>query len=271
MRLRPCRQREWRAPSARIKVRAASARSRTTVREYRRRGQRRRHRGRSRPAAGHRTSCNRIRPSIMAKSAPLGSQVVSKSGPSSTCGERCGPQTAIFQRRSPGLVSPRSASLRQQTLRGLLERERPIVEHVAVARLRNAAGEPVEVGVLVGVQPHHRDDRRGNAGDEDDRRGDQGRAEPARGVDRPSGRRDRRARRAAATPARNAGCRCTSPAAARSSPRAATGRPARPAEGRRDGWPQCRDRNAATSAPAAPPKPSTRKISGSLSANSVGT
>ena len=45
-----------------------------------------------------------------AKSAPRGSQVVSKSGPSSTCGERCGPQTAILQRRPSGLCSRRSAS-----------------------------------------------------------------------------------------------------------------------------------------------------------------
>ena len=41
----------------------------------------------------------------MAKSAPCGSHVVSKSLPSSTCGDRCGPQTAIRHLRPGGTLA----------------------------------------------------------------------------------------------------------------------------------------------------------------------
>src|SRR3954453_563727 len=47
--------------------------------------------------------------------------------------------------------------------RGLLERERPVVEHVLVARARNPARDAIEVGVLIRMQPGHLDDRRSNA------------------------------------------------------------------------------------------------------------
>src|SRR5690348_7956572 len=58
---------------------------------------------------------------------------------------------------------------RQEYLRGLLEREAPIIEHVAVARARDAPGKPVEGGVFVGMQPYHLDDWNGDAKDKDER------------------------------------------------------------------------------------------------------
>src|SRR5207253_8300108 len=57
---------------------------------------------------------------------------------------------------------------RQQCLRGLLEREAPIIEHVAVARARDAPRKPVEGGVFVGMQPYHFDDWNSDAQDKDE-------------------------------------------------------------------------------------------------------
>src|SRR5215472_8870001 len=56
----------------------------------------------------------------------------------------------------------------QQCLRGLLEREAPVIDHVAIARTRDAAGKPVEGGVFVGMQPYHFDNWNGDTNVKDE-------------------------------------------------------------------------------------------------------
>ena len=94
-----------------------------------------------------------------------------KSGPSATCAGRCGPQTATFHLRPCGGASCRSTELLAQAVGSLLQREPPIVQHEEIVGGADGAGDVVEVGVLIGMQPDHFTERQQQAEGEYGKRG----------------------------------------------------------------------------------------------------
>ncbi len=252
---------------------AGSAGSRTTVRGCRRRAHRPRRRARSRPAPAHRAWRSRTRRASWRSRRPAGprwSRNRARARPAaSDAGRR--PRSSSGGRRACSRAVRRA--WRSSACDACLNDEPPVVEHVAVVRARDAAGEPVEVRVLVGVQPRHVEHRQGDAGRQHcERRAAAQAAEPRRGaasIQAPA-----RPPSTASGGSTNTKCRMPLYIAGRSATVTASGSNGGERDqraGPRAGSPRRRAATPRSSAPRAPPKPSARKISGSFSANSVGT
>ena len=78
-----------------------------------------------------------------------------KSGPSATCAGRCGPHTATFHLRPAGGDFLPVLQFLAQSVGSLLQRQPPVVQHEEIVGGADGAGDVVEVGVLIGMQPDH--------------------------------------------------------------------------------------------------------------------